>query len=204
MTELRLTANEIMEGNYEKWLKETAVEYMSHIEDVDHIEAFLDKYATKTDLTKETLLRARYRRREQWNRAGPLRQETLFSIVHDQLLNGGLWRRDDRTPCPYECLQTNTAQLTLIHNICGVVPDSNHPIMGDGSVDIFVDDRINLGIRRACYLASTGDPEGAFAVLEDTVSLLERIRDMKDGAMLACKGIYIGGFSRTNRTGRKN
>lgn len=145
VTELRLTANEIMEGNYEKWLKETAVEYMSHIEDVDHIEAFLDKYATKTDLTKETLLRARYRRREQWNRADLLRQETLFSIVHDQLLNGGLWRCGDRTPCPHECLQTNTVQLTLIHNICGVVPDSNHPIMGDGSVDIFVGDRMEYG-----------------------------------------------------------
>ena len=81
--------------------------------------------------------------------------------------------------------------LNFIHNLCGVTPDPAHPITGDGSVDIFVGDRVEIGIRRACYLASTGDPEGAFAVLEDTVSLLEKAMSLPEGTMLSCKSICL-------------
>ena len=51
----------------------------------------------------------------------------------------------------------------------------------------------SLGIRRACYLAATGDPEGAFVALEDTVSMLEKAMSLSDGAMLTCKSISLEG-----------
>ena len=191
LSELRITAKEILEGNYERWMKDSVVEYMSYIEDDEHVESFLDQYATERNLTKDMLLYNRYRHRDEWDKSDPLRQKRLFSIIHDQFGNSGLWRRGDRPNHVHESLQINTTMLNFLHNLCGVTPDPAHPITGDGSVDIFVGDRVEIGIRRACYLASTGDPEGAFAVLEDTVSLLEKAMSLPEGAMLSCKSICL-------------
>lgn len=191
LSELRITAKEILEGNYERWLKDSVVEHMSYIEDDEHIEDFLNRYATEKNLTKDTLLYNRYRDRDEWDRSDPLRQKRLFSIIHDQFGGSGLWRRGDRPSHVHESLQINTTMLNFIHNLCGVTPDPAHPITGDGSVDIFVDDRMVLGIRRACYLASTGDPEGAFVVLEDTVSMLEKVMSLPDRTVLSCKSICL-------------
>ena len=185
--ELRLAAAEVMEGNHPKWLKDATVEYMSQIEDDGHIEGFLDHYATERDLTKDTLLYERYRRREEWGRADGLRQKKLLLMIQRQFFGSGLWRRDDRTYNVQESLRVNTMLLNFIHNLCGVTPDPAHPITGDGSVDLFLDERLDLGIRRSCYLASTGDPEGAFVALEDTVSMLETAMSLPDGTMLTCK-----------------
>ncbi len=191
IAELRITAKEIMEGNYERWLKDAVVEHMSYIEDDEHIEAFLNQYATERNLTKDMLLYNRYRDRDEWDKSDPLRQKRLFSIINDQFMNSGLWRRGDRPSHAHECLQTSTTLLTFIHNICGVIPDPAHPVTGDGTVDIFVEIRVEMGIRHACYLASTGDPEGAFVTLEDTVSLIEKVMSLPHGTMLTCKSIYL-------------
>lgn len=191
LAELRITAKEILEGNYERWLKDSVVEHMSYIEDDEHVEAFLDRYATEKNLTKDVLLYNRYRDRDEWDKSDPLRQRRLFSIIHDQFGNSGLWRRGDRPNHVHESLQINTTMLNFIHNLCGVTPDPAHPITGDGSVDIFVGDRVEMGTRRACYLASTGDPEGAFVVLEDTVSMIEKVMSLPDKTVLSCKSICL-------------
>ena len=191
LSELRITAKEILEGNYERWLKDSVVERMSFVEDDEHIEEFLNRYATEKNLTKDMLLYNRYRDRDEWDKSDPLRQRRLFSIIHDQFGNSGLWRRGDRPNHVHESLQINTVMLNFLHNLCGVTPDPAHPISGDGSVDIFVGDRMELGIRRACYLASTGDPEGAFVVLEDTVSMIEKAMSLPDRTVLSCKSICL-------------
>ena len=191
LSELRITAKEILEGNFERWLKDSVVEHMSYIEDDEHVEAFLDRYATEKNLTKDMLLYNRYRDRDEWDKSDPMRQKRLFSIIHDQFGNSGLWRRGDRPNHVHESLLINTTMLNFIHNLCGVTPDPAHPITGDGSVDIFVGDRVEMGTRRACYLASTGDPEGAFVVLEDTVSMIEKVMSLPDKTVLSCKSICL-------------
>ena len=191
LSELRITAEEILEGNYGRWLKDAVVERMSFLEDDGHIEEFLNRYATEKNLTKDMLLYNRYRDRAEWDKSDPLRQKRLFSIIHDQFGNSGLWRRGDRPNHAHESLLINTTMLNFIHNLCGVTPDHAHPITGDGSVDIFVGDRMEMGIRCACYLASTGDPEGAFVVLEDTVSMIEKVMSLPDRTVLSCKSICL-------------
>ena len=191
LSELRITAEEILEGNYGRWLKDVVVERMSFLEDDGHIEEFLNRYATEKNLTKDMLLYNRYRDRAEWDKSDPLRQKRLFSIIHDQFSNSGLWRRGDRPNHVHESLLINTTMLNFIHNLCGVTPDPAHPITGDGSVDIFVGDRMEMGIRCACYLASTGDPEGAFVVLEDTVSMIEKVMSLPDRTVLSCKSICL-------------
>ena len=191
LSELRATAKEILDGNYERWLKDSVVEHMSHIEDDEHIEEFLDKNATERDLTKDTLLYIRYHGREEWGKADVLRQKRLLSLIHTEFFNNGLWRSGNRPNDARECLQTNTMLLNFIHNLCGVTPALEHPITGDGSIDLFLDERMELGIRRSCYLAATGDLEGAFVVLEDTVSMLEKAMSQPDGTMLTCKSFCL-------------
>ena len=78
IAELRITAKEILDGHYDRWMKDSVVEYMSHIEDDEHIEAFLDRYATEKNLTKEMLLYNRYRDRNEWDKSDPLRQKRLL------------------------------------------------------------------------------------------------------------------------------
>ena len=51
LVELRLAAEEILEGNYERWLKDSVVEHMSYIEEDEHVETFVERYATERDLT---------------------------------------------------------------------------------------------------------------------------------------------------------
>ena len=191
ITELRTTAREVLGGNFARWQKDAVVERMAYIEDDEHIEEFLNQYATEKNLTKDMLLYNRYRDRAEWDKFDQLRQKRLFSIIHDQFRNSGLWRRGDRPPYAHESLQINTAILNFLHNLCGVTPDPAHPITGEGSVDIFVGDRMEMGIRQACYLASTGDPEGAFVVLEDTVSMIEKVMSLPDGTVLSCKSICL-------------
>jgi transcriptional regulator with XRE-family HTH domain len=188
---LRISAKEILEGNYEQWLKDSAVECMTFLGNVEHIEEFLNRYAIEKNLTKDMLIYNRYRDRDEWDKSDPMRQKRLFSIIHDQFGNSGLWRRGDRPNHVHESLLINTTMLNFIHNLCGVTPDPAHPITGDGSVDIFVGDRVEMGTRRACYLASTGDPEGAFVVLEDTVSMIEKVMSLPDKTVLSCKSICL-------------
>ena len=195
LAELRLAAEEILEGNYERLLKDAVVEHMSYIEDDEHIETFLDKYATEHDLTKDTLLFARYWGRDEWDKADVLRQKQLFSMIQNQFFNNGLFRIANRPNDVRECLQINTMLMNFLHNLCGVTPEPAHPITGDGSIDLFLSERLVLGIYRACYLAATGDPEGAFVILEDTVSMLERAMSLPDGTMLTCKSISLEGES---------
>ena len=195
LAELRLAAEEILEGNYERWLKDSVVEHMSYIEDDEHVEAFLDRYATERDLTKDTLLYARYWGREEWDRADILRQKQLLYVIQNQIFNNGLFRSGNRPNDVFECLQINTTLLSFLHNLCGVTPEPAHPITGDGSIDLFLSERLVLGIYRACYLAATGDPECAFVILEDTVSMLERAMSLPDGTMLTCKSISLEGES---------
>ena len=191
LAELRLAAEEILEGNYERLLKDAVVEHMSYIEDDEHIETFLDKYATEHDLTKDTLLFARYWGRDEWDKADVLRQKQLLSMLQKQFFNNGLFFKGNRPNNARECLQINTMQMNFLHGLCGVTPDPAHPITGDGSVDLFLGERLEHGIRRACYLASTGDPEGAFVVLEDTVSMLEKAMSLPDGTMLTCTSLSL-------------
>lgn len=193
IAELRLAAEAVLEGNYAGWLKDSVVDSMSRIEDDEHIDLFLDRHATERDLTKQTLLYERYRQREEWDKADALRKKMVLSIVQDQFFNMGLWRCSNRPAHARESLQVNTMLLSFIHNLCGVTPDPDHPVTGDGSVDLFLEERMELGIRRACYLAATGDPEGAFTVLEDTVSMLEAAMSLPDGTMLTCKSFCLEG-----------
>ena len=194
IAELRLAFEEVMTTVSSPEQKDDFVRWMSCIEDEANIDSFLDKNATRWDLSRDTLLYERYKKRKCFEKEEMMRQKTLFCAMTKQVFSSELLRIGEGVLNLQENLQINTTLLTYLHNICGVIPDSAHPITGDGSVDIFVPNRIDFGIRRACYLAASGDTEGAFVALEDTVSLLEKFIDMEEGSVLACSSRWLRDF----------
>ena len=75
-------------------------------------------------------------------------------------------------------------------------------------MDVFVAERLDLGVRQACYLSAVGNSEGAFIALEDTVTLLEQLMALEGDAKLTCTSPWLQDIRVGIRTweydGRKN
>ena len=184
---------EVMSNTASRELKDNMVRWMAYMEDEANIESFLDQNATRWDLSRDELLYDRYKTRGWYEQEEMMRQKILFCSL-TRLLGGYLLRIGEGVLNLQENLHINMTLITFLHNFCGMVPDPAHPITGDGSVDIFAPDRVDLGVRRACYLAATGDPEGAFTALEDTVTLLEKLMSLQAGSELSCSSRWLRDF----------
>ena len=185
LSELRFAAETVLSSTHiDQWSRDTIVHCMALWEDDEHIADFLKENATVQVITKEHLLEARYFARREWEMADIMRQRNLFVQIRDLL--GVDWIHREQKRSAADSLWRSRIQLSLLHSLCGKTPDEAHPITGDGSLDLFAPQRVIMGFRHACYLASTGDREGAFIALEDTVSLVEKIAALKDGDLLGC------------------
>ena len=191
--ELRMAFEEVMSNTASRELKDNMVRWMAYMEDEANIESFLDQNATRWDLSRDELLYDRYKTRGWYEQEEMMRQKILFCSL-TRLLGGYLLRIGEGVLNLQENLHINMTLITFLHNFCGMVPDPAHPITGDGSVDIFAPCRVSLGVRRACYLAATGDSEGAFTALEDTVTLLEKLMSLQAGSELSCSSRWLRDF----------
>ena len=190
--ELREISEELLARPIPQWLHDSVVRDMAHLEDETYIGSFVERYATREDLSTDTLLFSRYLRNGNMDKAEPLRQKKLYGMVTDMVFGAVLTRNGRRSFD--ENLQINDMILVFLHNLCGTTPDVAHPITGDGSVDIFVKHRLWLGYRTAGYHAAAGDGEKAFTALEDTVSMLESFMGMDEDATIICKSICLDGI----------
>ena len=180
LPEYRLLAKQALEHNPKD---SVTISTMAAIEDDEALDEFLRKYSHGVDISMNNLLLKRYQRRRELDKYEPLKQFKLFDNV-DEILSSYV---DSRKPAdPAEHLKSNTFALNTLHAYCNDTPDAAHPISADGEVDFWVGARIQLGYQRACYLASTGDKEGAFTVLEDVVSLLEKVMKITTPTELRC------------------
>lgn len=191
LPEIRLTAEAILDGSADMWRKNEAIEYMAKNEDDEHIGKFLERYASERDLTKNALLSDRYRVRGEWDKDEPLRQFFLFQHIDQMIGNSKLWRNFSQSPDLHKSILANNLQLNLLHQLCEQVPDENHHISGNGEVDFWVEPRLWMGFRKASYLASDGDPDGAFMVMEDTISLLEKAMHITSSVELRCTSPWL-------------
>lgn len=188
LPELRKTAEAILEQCADRHLREYAIYHMAQYEDDAHVEGFLEKYAQDYDLTYKNLRSQRYICRREKEKQEVMRQLRFCHTIHDLtetsfLPSNSALMPVDRALSAEEHLRVNTFQLGVLNRLCGVQPTEAHPIFCDGVMDEWSVLRVGLGIQRTGYLASTGDAEGAFAALEDVVSMYEKIvrRIVKDG-----------------------
>lgn len=173
LPELRITAEAILEQCEDRHLREYAIFHMAQFEDDAHIEVFLEKYAEHYDLTYKNLRAQRYSLRGETEKQEIMRQLQFRDAIYDLLEH--TVTPVDRELSAEEHLRVNSFQLSVLNRLCGVEPTEAHPVFCDGVMDEWSVRRVGLGIRRAGYLASTGDTEGSFAALEDVVSMYERI-----------------------------
>lgn len=189
LPEFRLLAEEILTLDP----KDTGtIETMAAIEDDEHIEKLLEKYAYDTDLSRLNLLRIRHLRRREKDKYEPIKQfELLQHIESIAEVNHHPEKLED-------CLAVNTFALNTLHGYCNEIPDPAHPISAkNGAVDFLANQRIRLGLLRANYLASAGDTESAFIVLEDTVSLLEKVMKITSSVELGCSSPWASELKHT-------
>lgn len=191
LPEIRLTVEKVLEGNYPQYIKSAAIEHFAEIEDDENIEAFLDKYSTETDTSRQTLLRNRYMSKCQWEKAEAARQLNLANIFDQLLWSSRCWRN---MTDPYdidEAVKVAEIRLFLLNKINDHCSDAKHPISGNGKIDFWVEARINIGMIYACALGMKERTDEAFTVLEDTVTLIEQAMKINEKTTLTCASPWL-------------
>lgn len=155
------------------------IEKMAVIEDDDHIDAFLKRYATPSDIGKDALLMRRYMQRNEPDKAMPLQNQKLFEII-DGAVTGRAMYMNLKDKSLEHCFAENTVRLGILHAFAEQTPTPEHPITCGKGVDYWAETKISIGIRRACYFSAMGKTEEAFTVLEDVISLLEEVMKITD------------------------
>ncbi|MBQ3550785.1 MAG: helix-turn-helix transcriptional regulator [Clostridia bacterium] len=172
------------------------IRYMAQIEDDEHIDDFIKHNSTSIDISKNELLRWRYIYRNQGDKLEPIRLKRLYLAIDNMLTGMGLWRNEALPKDVNYSKWVNRVLLQFLHLFNQASPDEECFISGGGEVDIFVESRLLLGFRKACYEASTGDANGAFVTLDDTITLLEKAMALKDGDVLKSSSPALNGYER--------
>lgn len=196
LPEVRITVEAILEGDGHQCDKDRAIRHFSYLECEERIEDFLNKYASEENMSKRDLLFHRYQRQGATEKRNLLRQEFLAEHINQLIGNSAMWHiRNPREECPaedYEVLrQKNDLCLTLLHQLCGVAPDEQHPISGNGEVDLWIEPRLYMGIEKTYYLSQAGEYAKALVVLEDVVSLLEKAMAITAPTTLGCSSPWL-------------
>lgn len=178
LPEVRATFNAFMGGGYPIENKMQAFEQFILIEDEEHIEDIMNEYATEADMSKDRLYHRRYRMKNDAEKDSMYRQRILFQHLSELIGCSDLWGEFH-----HESDELLDLSITLLHSLCSCVPDKNHPISGNGRVDVWVYERLYLGMRKAENLTASGEYNGAFCVLEDVVSLLCETMKITDTAL---------------------
>ncbi len=196
LAEMRLITDEVVRKCGSNFVKSFFIGQMAEMEDEDHIVPFLRQNATADDLSGNALLRRRYLFRGETDKLEKLRQVHLYELVNELCTDRSLWaiRGRPQTYSAEYCRYVGEARLAFLHGLCGIRPDPAHPITGDGTVDLFADARLNIGILYAACCAGCGETGHALTVLEDWVSLFERIIAAPEGTDLTCASPAIDRF----------
>jgi transcriptional regulator with XRE-family HTH domain len=187
LAELRLTADELIMHTPDVWIHDQIVLYMARMEDDAHIEDFLRKYASVTDLSRDVLLQNRYQTRMEYDKLEQVRQSNLYTGL-DRLFDSSLqgWQDIGKPADIHRLLYVNDVMLDLLHHVCNCDPSPAFPISGNGEVDFWVEQRLWMGMRRACYMVALNRIEEAYLILEDTVCLLEKAMTQATKTELRC------------------
>lgn len=118
--------------------------------------------------------------------------------VYNQVLAAisGDWRyRTVNFPIPQYHLWAVRTKLEFLNAFCYQKPRPQHFVSGNGRPDIFFAIRIWLGVCYACYLSVLFDHDRAFEILEDSISLLEKVMALPEGTELTSTSPALDGMT---------
>lgn len=194
LDEMRLLAEEIFnvcpkDDHY------AVIEWMSYMEDDEHIDTFLDAYASREDMARSSLLFRRYKMREELDKIEPVRQYILWMELSHIISAANDWQvylcKD-----PHHFLWFCQTQLTYLNAINNLSPDKKHRISGGDSPDLWCEERIQLGIRYTASLAKLGKMKEAYDAFEDTIRVIEQMMSITDDEFkIGCSSPALEGFT---------
>lgn len=168
---------------------------MADMEDDEHIDAFLDAYASREDMARSTLLFNRYKMREELDKIEPVRQYILWMELSHIISAANDWQ-------VYLCKDPNhfiwfcETQLNYLNAVNNLSPDKKHMISGRDKPDLWCEERIQLGIRYTASFAKLGKMNEAYDAFEDTIRVIEQIMAIIDDEFkLCCSSPAFEGFS---------
>lgn len=165
--------------------RSTALKYYTSLEEESHIKALLDRYSSEEPTARDFLLKERYLFRDEFDKFESARQRYLHKQIA-YLIDGdiSLWRDTSKPMNAKYTVYENDIKLSLLHSICR--ENSEKECFIGNVADVFVEQRIYIGMRQACAYVALGKINEAYLVLEETVSLIEQLSHLPDNADLNC------------------
>ena len=157
---------------------------MAEIEDEDKIEEFLSKHTTAFDCSKRALLFKRYWLRGDAERFEPERRYQLYNAFSTLLSpHRYLLQLDENNEHRAAADKFMGTMLSLIR--CDAVDDRP---------DMWISDRIELGIKSSVRSISSGNHEEALSQIEAVVKLLEDTMMITDEILLPTSNRFLNGM----------
>ena len=156
---------------------------MAYVEDEEHLQTFLSKYTTSFDTSQRRLLYTRYLRKWDVERFEPERRYKFYEAVSDLLRPVLLYGSKNEK-------QNKDSATVFQIGLIDLIRDNRN----DEKPDMWVEDRLDLGVKYAAILSGKDDLTGAIAELEKTVSLLEQTMKIKDKQELPTSCKWLDGM----------
>ncbi|MBQ7320217.1 MAG: helix-turn-helix transcriptional regulator [Clostridia bacterium] len=180
LPEVRLLAQAYLERHP---MNPHVIETMSEIEDEEQLQEFLAKYTTPFDCSARALLFSRYFRHGNKEKFEPERKYQLYQAFNTLL-------------CPRYLLEWNQDQAYkdavnefMETMLCLIRRDAV-----DDRPDMWVEDRVELGLKSAMRLVSGGKPIEAIERVTTVVRLLEETMKITDEVLLPTSCRFLDGM----------
>ena len=159
------------------------IETMANVEDEEHLEDFLNKYTTSFDCSARALLFNRYWRRGDAEKFEPERRYQLYQAFNTLLCARYMLKMGEGEEMKAAADKFMENMLSLIR--CDAVDDRP---------DMWISDRIALGIKSASRSISLGNQKEALSQIETVVKLLEDTMMITDEVLLPTSCRFLDGM----------
>ena len=180
LPEVRLLAEAYLERHP---MHPHTIQTMADIEDEDHLEDFLKKYTTSFDCSARALLFRRYQRRGDAKKFEPERRYQLSVAFEALLCPSYLLKWGESNDDKLAAEQFMEAILSLIR--CEAEDDRP---------DMWIADRIELGLKSALRSISAGNQDEALLQIGTVVKLLEDTMKITDTVLLPTSCRFLDGM----------
>lgn len=153
---------------------------MAEVENEEQLEDFLKRYTTPSDCSARALLFNRYFRRRDAERFEPERKYQLYQAFNILLCSRYLLKMGESNALA-DCFMEKI--LSIIR--CDAV---------DERPDMWIADRMELGLKSAVRLVADGKNEDAIEQIESVVNLLEETMQITDEVLLPTSCHFLDGM----------
>jgi transcriptional regulator with XRE-family HTH domain len=180
LPEVRILAQAYLER---RPMNSHVIQTMAEVEDEEHLKDFLSKYTTIFDCSARALLFNRYFRRGDAERFEPERRYQLHQAFDTALSPRYLlnWGESDEVKAAAEQFMYNLLSLIRSDAV-------------DDRPDMWISDRIELGLKSAMYSVSSGKQAEALSQIATVVKLLEDTMMITDKILLPTSCRFLDGM----------